>query len=167
MQAINDTDPGDTMMISLREAMAWPTWSTLWTSRYPPLGNISWFPGSTLNNTITYNIAVDSSGIATIWNATNLTWSFGGYRLGKEFGTLGQQFQLSLGNWNGSDLKSVGFVSGDPVGERDFALKPESAARVAMAGQWRDIPAGYGPRAAVASIDSMPVLPAAAEVLTR
>lgn len=52
---LNDTDPGDTMMAALRDAMEWPSWNTLWTKRYPALGNITWFPGSTVNNTISYN----------------------------------------------------------------------------------------------------------------
>lgn len=52
---LNDTDPGDTMMTALRDAMEWPSWNTLWTKRYPALENITWFPGSTVNNTISYN----------------------------------------------------------------------------------------------------------------
>ena len=184
--ALNDTDPGDTMMTALRDAMAWPTWNTLWTKRYPALGNITWFPGSTVNNTVTYNskaalcvsvfytlpasphaipqqqhidrrgsacirfaVAVGSSGSATLWNATNLTWRGGGYRLGGEFGSLGQRFRLSVGNWNGSSLQSVGFVSNDPLGDQNFLLKEGSSARKSMGGAWQDIPTvGYGPRSA-------------------
>ena len=94
-----------------------------------------------------WTVAVGSSGTATIWNATNVTWRGGGYRLGAEFGSLGQRFRIFMGNWDGSDVSTVGFESTDPLGDQNFALKETSPARVSMGAAWHEIPTGgYGPR---------------------
>jgi hypothetical protein len=49
--ALSDPDPSDTLISSLKAAMKWPLWSTVWMQRYPALRNVTWHPGATLNNT--------------------------------------------------------------------------------------------------------------------
>ena len=131
---INDTSAADTMMVALHEAMAWPSWQTVWLPAYPKLRNITWAPGSTVNNTVNNNVAI---GLGIL-----------GYGLQPE------QFRLSfnrsavfktVGNYNASHVADAQFVSPDPVASRDFRLKPTSPVFKAS-GSFHQIPTGQGPR---------------------
>ena len=134
----NDTSVADTMMVALHAAMAWPTWETLWLSAYPLLRNITWAPGATVNNTVDDNVAIGRGVLG--------------------YGDQPNQFLLTMnysavlpthGNWNASDIAAAQFVAPDPVGAKDFRLKPTSPVFQASGGAFCQIPTGQGPRPAV------------------
>jgi hypothetical protein len=138
----NDTSTADTMMVALHAAMAWPTWETTWLSAYPKLRNISWAPGATVNNTVDNNVAIGRGVLG--------------------YGDLLEQFLLTMnrsavlpthGNWNASGIAAAQFVVTDPVGAKDFRLKPSSPVFQASSGAFSQIPTGQGPR--LITVDSV------------
>ena len=136
----NDTSQADTMMVALHAAMAWPTWATTWLSSYPLLGNITWAPGATVNNSVNNNVAIGRGVLG--------------------YGEQPDQFLLvenlsavlpTHGNWNASEIAAAQFVSAEPVAQLDFRLKPTSPVFQASGGAFSQIPTGQGPR--IASLD--------------
>lgn len=141
---LSDSDPADTLISSLKSAMAWPLWSTLWMERYPALRNVTWHPGATINNTVNANIVIGADGNATIWNATIMP---GGYMLPGPH-DVGPPMAPSLQQlgWTTEAMASAGFVANDPVEALDFRLAQTSAALKALGTNWEQIPVGQGPR---------------------
>ena len=146
---LSDPNTGDTLITSLKAAMEWPLWSTLWMERYPALRNVTWHPGATLNNTVDANIVIGADGNATIWNANTMP---GGYMLPgpTDVGPPVAPSAAQLGWTSDAGIAAAGFVAADPIGGLDFSLAPGSAALKALGERWEQIPAGQGPRPAAA-----------------
>ena len=141
---LSDPDKSDTLISSLREAMTWLTWESLWLERYPPLRNVTWHPGATVNNTVDSNLVIGADGNATLWNATEMP---GGYMLPGQM-DIGPPVLSSphQRGWCGASLAAAGFVAADPIGSLDFRLAADSRALKALGSGWEQIPPGQGPR---------------------
>ena len=58
---VNDTtcnpplsDPANALAASLNATMSLPEWETVWLPHYPALRNVTWSPGATVNNTVSW-----------------------------------------------------------------------------------------------------------------
>jgi hypothetical protein len=136
--AFNDTSPSDTMITALHEAMAWPTWDTIWLAAYPKLRNISWAPGATVNNTVNDNVAIGRGILGYGQQPEQFPFEPAAYNHSAVL--------PSVGNWNASAVADAQFVAADPVLARDFRLEPTSPVFKATNGAFQQIPAGQGPR---------------------
>jgi hypothetical protein len=134
----------ESMMLALREAMNWPTWSTIWLPAYPLLQNITWGPSATIDNSAINNVAV-GQGILGFGEQPKQFWKYEYYKKVGSAGLWTAEYVMH-GNWNASDIAVAQFVATDPVVARDFRLK--STSPVFKAGTFHQIPAGQGIRKA-------------------
>ena len=66
-------------MLALREAMNWPTWSTIWLPAYPLLQNITWGPSATIDHSAINNVAV-GRGILGFGEQPKQFWKYEYYK---------------------------------------------------------------------------------------
>ena len=176
---VNDTtcnpplsDPANALAASLNATMSLPEWETVWLPHYPALRNVTWSPGATVNNTVSWMpllcrsrvsvtelcrqidsnvvIACSGQGFPTgggSFNATSMPGAYRSYVGGRGPPPVFDPAAVfpMRPSFNASSIDDAKFTSRDPVGELTFTVDATSPIFRTIP-QWRQIPAGAGPR---------------------